>query len=80
MERRDLAATSGFLTYTLGHPLEGLSSFGPTLNEATFGLLGASFKPERDIPSLEGKVILVTGGTSTNVGIPITLAHFLSLR
>lgn len=64
MEYRDLAATSGFLTYSLGHPLEGLSSFGPTLSEATFGLLGASFKPERDIPSLEGKVILVTGGMS----------------
>lgn len=63
MEFRDLAATTGFLTYSLRHPLEGLSSFGPTLSEATLGLLGASFKPERDIPSLEGKVIFVTGGT-----------------
>lgn len=62
MEFRDLAATTGFLTYSLRHPLEGLSSFGPTLSEATLGLLGASFKPERDIPSLEGKVIFVTGG------------------
>ncbi|KAJ5110070.1 Nascent polypeptide-associated complex subunit beta [Penicillium argentinense] len=50
MEFRDIAATSGFATHSLRHPLEGLSSFGPTLNEATFGLLGSSFKPERDIP------------------------------
>ncbi|KAF7719051.1 Uncharacterized protein PECH_000233 [Penicillium ucsense] len=59
-------ATSGFATYALRHPLEGLSSFGPTLSEATFGLLGASFKPERDITDIEGKTILVTGG---NAGI-----------
>lgn len=26
-------------------------------------LLGKSFDPEKDIPSLDGKVILVTGGT-----------------
>jgi hypothetical protein len=51
------------VTYGLRHPLEGLSSFGPTVSEATFGLLGSSFKPERDLPSLEGKTILVTGGT-----------------
>ncbi|KAJ5249137.1 Short-chain dehydrogenase/reductase SDR [Penicillium chermesinum] len=66
MALRDLVATSGLATYGLSHPLEACSSFGPTLNEATLGLLGSSFKPERDIPSLEGKVILVTGG---NVGL-----------
>lgn len=62
MEFRDLVATTAFATYSLRHPLEGLSSFGPTLSEATLGLLGSSFKPERDIPSLEGKVVLLTGG------------------
>ncbi|KAJ5946058.1 hypothetical protein N7454_002897 [Penicillium verhagenii] len=66
MDVRDLIVGSGFLSYGLWHPLESLSSVGPTLNEATFGLLGSSFKPERDIPSLEGKVILLTGG---NAGI-----------
>lgn len=65
MDFRDVAAASGFAGYSLRHPLEGLSSVGPTLNEATFGLLGSSFKPERDIASLEGKVILVTGGKLT---------------
>lgn len=52
------------MPYSLHHPLEALSSLGPTLSEATFGLLGSSFKPERDIPSLHGKVILVTGGNA----------------
>ncbi|KAJ5557114.1 hypothetical protein N7494_001029 [Penicillium frequentans] len=66
MDIRDIIASSGFLRYGLWHPLESLSSVGPTLNEATFGLLGSSFKPDRDIPSLEGKVILLTGG---NAGI-----------
>ncbi|CAG7946260.1 unnamed protein product [Penicillium olsonii] len=62
MDFRDLAAVRGFATYSLRHPLEALSSFGPTLNETTFGTLGASFSPERDIRSLEDKVVLVTGG------------------
>ncbi|KAJ5456406.1 hypothetical protein N7530_011680 [Penicillium desertorum] len=66
MDLRDIIATRGFATYSLRHPREALSSFGPTLNEATFGYLGPSFKPERDIRSLDGKVILVTGG---NAGI-----------
>ncbi|KAJ5640764.1 Nascent polypeptide-associated complex subunit beta [Penicillium herquei] len=61
-----IVAGCGFLPYGLWHPLESISSVGPTLNEATFGLLGYSFKPDRDIPSLEGKVILLTGG---NAGI-----------
>lgn len=64
MEFRDTLAATGFLSYGLWHPLESISSVGPTLNEATFGLLGPSYKPDRDIPTLEGKVILLTGGTS----------------
>ncbi|KAJ5699007.1 hypothetical protein N7462_001012 [Penicillium macrosclerotiorum] len=66
MEVRDLAVGGSLLGYALRHPLEGLSSFGPTLNEATFGLLGSSFNPDRDITDIEGKTILVTGG---NAGI-----------
>ncbi|KAJ5180096.1 Short-chain dehydrogenase/reductase SDR [Penicillium capsulatum] len=66
MEFRDIVATSGFVTYSLRHPFEALSSFGPTLNEASLGLLGSTFNPTRDIPNLQGKVILVTGG---NVGL-----------
>ncbi|KAJ5579571.1 uncharacterized protein N7459_005556 [Penicillium hispanicum] len=64
MDLRDVSAASAFVPYSLRHPLEALSSFGPTLNEATFGLLGSSFQPERDIPSLDGKIILVTGGNT----------------
>jgi hypothetical protein len=62
MSLQDLMAITGFASYSLRHPREALSSFGPTLNESTFGILGASFKPERDIRNLEDKVILVTGG------------------
>lgn len=62
MEFRDLRAARGFASYGLRHPLETFASFGPTLNECTLGLLGTSFKPERDIPSMDGKVIFVTGG------------------
>jgi hypothetical protein len=65
MDFRDMAATGSFAVYSMRHPLEGISSFGPTLNEATLGLLGSSFKPERDITSLDGKIILVTGGKFT---------------
>lgn len=65
MDFRDIAVTSSFATNGLRRPLEALSSFGPTLNEATFGLLGSSFQPERDLPSLEGQTILVTGGMHT---------------
>ncbi|KGO46913.1 Short-chain dehydrogenase/reductase SDR [Penicillium expansum] len=64
MDLRDIIATRGFATYSLRHPREALSSFGPTLNEATFGYLGTSFQPERDIRSLDGKVVLVTGGNA----------------
>lgn len=62
MDLRDLAAFSSFVTLGLRRPFEAWSSLGPTLNETTVGLLGSSFKPERDIPNLEGKTILVTGG------------------
>ncbi|OGE48644.1 hypothetical protein PENARI_c027G04931 [Penicillium arizonense] len=62
MDFRDFVAATPFATYILRHPREALSSFGPTFNEATFGLLGASFKPDRDIRNLDGKVVLVTGG------------------
>lgn len=72
MDLRDILATTGFVTHGLRHPLEGLSSFGPTLSEASFGLLGSSFKPERDIPPLEGKTILVTGG---NVKLSKAMQH-----
>ncbi|OQE41740.1 hypothetical protein PENCOP_c004G07172 [Penicillium coprophilum] len=64
MDLKDIMATRGFVTYGLRHPREALSSFGPTLNEATFGFLGTSFQPERDIRDLEGKVVLVTGGNA----------------
>ncbi|KAJ5894920.1 hypothetical protein N7495_006611 [Penicillium taxi] len=66
MDLKDAFATTGFVTHALRHPIESFLSIGPTLNEATVGLAGSYFKPERDIGSLKGKVILVTGG---NAGI-----------
>lgn len=51
-----------FTRHAITHPLDFAASVGPTLNEATFGLLGSSFDPQRDIGDLSGKVILVTGG------------------
>ncbi|PYH45331.1 putative short-chain dehydrogenase/reductase family protein [Aspergillus saccharolyticus JOP 1030-1] len=45
-------------------PSEYYHHFGPTLNELSFGLLGWSFQPQRDIIDLTGKVILVTGGNT----------------
>lgn len=60
---KDLKATSGFITNGLfPRPLEFFSSVGPTVNELTFGLLGQSFVPQRDIRDLTGKVVFVTGG------------------
>lgn len=52
----------GFASYGLRHPRDLFSSVGPTLNELTFGALGSSFDPQRDIGDLTGKVIFVTGG------------------
>lgn len=81
MDLRDIVATRGFATYSLRHPLEALSSFGPTLNEATFGYLGESFQPERDIRSLDGKVVLVTGGTYTiSIYLQFPLSRTLTSR
>ena len=57
------SSTFGLFTrHAITHPLDFAASVGPTLNEATFGLLGSSFDPQRDIGDLSGKVILVTGG------------------
>ncbi|RAL11048.1 putative short-chain dehydrogenase/reductase family protein [Aspergillus homomorphus CBS 101889] len=48
----------------LQRPSEYYHHFGPTLNELSFGLLGWSFQPQRDIIDLSEKVILVTGGNT----------------
>jgi hypothetical protein len=32
---------------------------------------GASFDPEKDIPSLDGKVIFVTGGRFATLSLPV---------
>jgi len=61
--RQDLAALTNLITQGLRNPAEFYSSIGPTLNELTFGLLGSSFNPEKDINHLTGKVVFVTGGT-----------------
>jgi hypothetical protein len=50
------------------------------LNESTFGLLGASFDPRRDITDLSGKVIFVTGGNLQDrvlQGFPYGCHHLL---
>lgn len=63
MDFKDLAAISGIVVNGLfRRPLETYSSVGPTLSEVSFGLLGESFVPERDIGDLSGKVVFVTGG------------------
>jgi hypothetical protein len=62
MPLKDAAAIGTFMAKGLRHPASFYSSVGPTLNELSFGHLGPSFKPEKDIPDLSGKVAFVTGG------------------
>lgn len=57
-----MASVVTFLSNVLSRPVESYCSFGPTVSEITFGLLGYSFNPERDINDLSGKVVFVTGG------------------
>lgn len=59
---QDLGALNSLIAHGLLNPVEFYTSIGPTLNELTMGLLGPSFKPERDIADLTGKVVFVTGG------------------
>ncbi|KAI9933879.1 hypothetical protein ASPWEDRAFT_104407 [Aspergillus wentii DTO 134E9] len=66
MPPQDLATMGNFFFGSLRHPIDLFSSVGPTLNELTFGLMGSSFEPDRDIRDLTGKVVFVTGG---NIGI-----------
>jgi hypothetical protein len=61
---QDLHAIFGVAWYGLLNPAELWTSIGPTLSELTGGLLGQSFRPERDIPDLSGKVVFITGGAS----------------
>ncbi|KAF7155642.1 hypothetical protein CNMCM5623_008184 [Aspergillus felis] len=76
MPLSDFAIAASLASYAILHPLDFYSSVGPTVNETTFGLLGASFDPKRDITDLSGKVIFVTGG---NIGLGketiLQLAH-----
>lgn len=45
------------------HILHSINAFYAYLPYFTMGLFGGkTFAPEKDIPNLEGKVILVTGG------------------
>jgi len=62
----DMGGVFSMFAYGIRHPGEGYLGYMPTLNELTFGMLGKSFKPERDIGDLSGKVVLVTG---SNAGI-----------
>jgi hypothetical protein len=45
----------------------------PELKDSIAGIgMGKKFDPEKDIGSLDGKVILVTGGTHPNLNTPPT--------
>lgn len=61
---QDISAMANFLLNNLRRPAELYNSVGPTLNELSFGLLGESFVPERDIGDFSGRVVFVTGGIS----------------
>ena len=60
-----MASIVNFISNVLLRPVESYCSFGPTVSEITFGQLGYSFNPERDINDLSGKVVFVTGGMSS---------------
>ncbi|KAL2866672.1 uncharacterized protein BJX67DRAFT_388438 [Aspergillus lucknowensis] len=61
---QDILGLGSLLSHAIQHPVDFHHSAGPTLHEATAGLLGSSFNPERDVPDLSGKVIFVTGGNT----------------
>ncbi|KAF5015370.1 hypothetical protein F66182_13324, partial [Fusarium sp. NRRL 66182] len=61
---QDIGAVLGVVAHGLCNPAELWTAVGPTPNELTCGLIGHSFRPERDIPNLSGKAILVTGGNT----------------
>lgn len=61
---QDIQAALGVAAHGLRNPAEFWTAVGPTMNELSCGLMGHSFRPDRDIPDLSGKVIFVTGGTS----------------
>lgn len=69
MASSDLVAISTFAANGLLRPRDLFSSVGPTLNELSFGLLGSSFEPERDVVDLTGKVVFVTGGKTPIVDL-----------
>ena len=57
----DLTDFRHLLFHALLHPIEAFNAYLPHLK--MFGLFGGgTFSPASDIPSLAGKVILVTGG------------------
>lgn len=57
----ELLDFSSLISHSLLHPLSALNTNLPHLNPLNmFG--GKSFNPATDIPNLNGKVILVTGG------------------
>lgn len=58
----DIGAVLGVAAHGITNPAELWTACGPTLNELTLGLFGQSFRPERDIPDLAGKVVFITGG------------------
>lgn len=69
MASSDFSAISSLFANGVRQPRDFFSSVGPTLSELSFGLLGSSFEPERDVVDLAGKVVFVTGGKP-----PLTLA------
>jgi hypothetical protein len=59
---RQLLDLRGALGFVLNHPVETLRLAGAAVHQTGLQLTGADFRPERDIVSQTGKVILVTGG------------------